>query len=486
MRAAVVERYGGPDVVRIREVDEPVITERDLLVRVEAATVGSTDGVNRLGRPAFARLYFGLTRPRHPVLGYDFAGVVERVGRPSALRAGRPRIRHALALAGAHAERVRIAEDGLVARIPDGLDAASAVSILDGFFTAIPFLRDGGRVRAGQTVLVNGASGTVGSSAVQFAKHLGATVVGVCSTDHVELVRSLGADHVIDYTREDFTDVRDRYEVIFDAVGKRSFRECRPALTPDGIYLSTVPSLPVLLRARHARSTETGRRAGIMFTGLHRLAEKSADLALIGELVESGAIVPVIDGSCRSTRSPRRTAGSTAGTRPATSSWRWRPAMLETPEVSVVRAIVQHRYGGPEVLELAEVDAPTPPRRRGAHPRAGRGRERGRRPHHAGRAARRAPRVRPAASEAADDRAGCRGRRRGRGPGRDEVPRRRPGVRRVRPGRLRRARGRRRGIRRPRPDERRCDPRGRRAGVGRRPHCRGGASPTSAPAGTCS
>ena len=296
MRAAVVERYGGPDVVRIREVDDPIITDRDLLVRVEAATVGATDAVNRLGRPAFARLYFGLTRPKHAVLGYEFSGVVERVGSAVTAFAPGDRVYGTLAPSpGAHAERVRIAEDGLVARIPDGLDAASAVAMLDGFFTSIPFLRDGGRVRAGQTVLVNGASGTVGSAAVQFARHLGAHVVGVCSTDHVELVRSLGADQVIDYTREDFTEARDRYDVIFDAVGKRSFRECRPALTPDGIYLSTVPALSVLLRARHARSTETGRRAGIMFTGLHALAEKSADLALIGELAESGAIKPVID-----------------------------------------------------------------------------------------------------------------------------------------------------------------------------------------------
>jgi NADPH:quinone reductase-like Zn-dependent oxidoreductase len=296
MRAAVVERYGGPEVVHVAEVADPEVGTRDLLVRVEASTVGSTDGTNRNGRPAFARLYFGLTRPKHPVFGYDFAGVVERVGSDVGKFAPGDRVYGTLSPSpGAHAELVRIAEDGVVARIPEGLDAAGAVAMLDGFFTAIPFLRDGARLRAGQTVLVNGASGAVGSAAVQFAKHLGATVVGVCSTDHVDLVHSLGADRVIDYTREDFSEARDRYDVIFDAVGKRSFRECRSALTADGIYLSTVPTLPVLLRARHARSTETGRRARILFTGLHSLAEKSADLALIGELAESGAIVPVID-----------------------------------------------------------------------------------------------------------------------------------------------------------------------------------------------
>ncbi|HET6673410.1 MAG TPA: NAD(P)-dependent alcohol dehydrogenase [Agromyces sp.] len=295
MRAAVVERYGGPEVVQLRDIDEPTIAARDLLVRVETSTVGSTDGTNRTGRPAFSRLFFGLTRPRHRVLGYDFAGMVERVGPAVSRFAPGDRVYGTLAPSpGAHAEFVRIAEDGVIARIPDGLDAAGAVSLLDGFFTAIPFLRDGARVRPGQTVLVNGASGTVGSAAVQFATHLGASVTGVCSTEHVDLVRSLGAHRVIDYTHEDFAAVG-RYDVIFDAVGKRAIRECRPALTRDGIYLSTVPTLPVLLRARHARSSDTGRRAGILFTGLRSNAAKSADLVLIGELAETGAIVPVID-----------------------------------------------------------------------------------------------------------------------------------------------------------------------------------------------
>lgn len=296
MRAAVVHRYGAPEVVRVLEIEDPEVGARDLLVRVEASTVGSTDGTNRVGRPAFARLYFGLTRPKHPVLGYEFAGVVERVGPDVRRFAPGDRVYGALGPAsGAHAELVRVGEDGVVARIPDGLDAVGAVSLVDGFLTAIPFLRDAGRVRAGASVLVNGASGTVGSAAVQFAKHLGATVVGVCGPDHAELVRSLGADEVIDYTTTDFADATDRYDVIFDAVGTRSFRACRGALTADGIYLSTVPALDVLMRARRARRTERGRRADIRFTGLRGDREKAGDLALIGELAAAGAIAPVID-----------------------------------------------------------------------------------------------------------------------------------------------------------------------------------------------
>lgn len=296
MRAAVVHRYGAPEVVRVVELEDPEVGARDLLVRVEASMVGSTDGTNRVGRPAFARLFFGLTRPKHPVLGYEFAGVVERVGGEVRRFAPGDRVFGTVGPAsGTHAELVRVGEDGVVARIPDGLDAVGAVALVDGFLTAIPFLRDAGHVQAGSTVAVNGAAGTVGSSAVQFAKHLGAIVVGVCGPDHLELVRSLGADEVLDRTRTDFAEAVDRYDVIFDAVGKRSFRACRPALTADGIYLSTVPALDVLMRARHARSTERGRRADIRFTGLRSDEAKLGDLALIGELAAAGAIAPVID-----------------------------------------------------------------------------------------------------------------------------------------------------------------------------------------------
>ncbi|MFF2494656.1 NAD(P)-dependent alcohol dehydrogenase [Agromyces sp. NPDC058064] len=296
MRAAVVERYGGPEVVALREVRDPEIRDDELLVRVEATTIGPTDAAARSGRPAFARLYFGLMRPRHAVLGFEFAGVVERVGSSVRRFAPGDRVHGALAPEpGAHAEFVRIAEGGLVAHVPAGWDPVDAVAIVDGFLTAIPFLRDGGRVRQGDRVLVNGASGAVGSAAVQFAKHLGAEVVGVCGPAHLDLVRSLGADRVVDYTREDVATTGERYDVVFDAVGTRSFRECRPVLTADGIYLSTVPSLPVLLRTRRARSTDSGQRAANLFTGLHPLAEKAADLALVGELAAAGAIRPVID-----------------------------------------------------------------------------------------------------------------------------------------------------------------------------------------------
>ncbi|MGH3703627.1 MAG: NAD(P)-dependent alcohol dehydrogenase [Agromyces sp.] len=290
------ERYGPPEVVHLQPAADPVIEANEVLVRVEASTVGPSDSAGRSGTPRFARLFFGLTRPKHPVLGSDFAGVVERVGDDVTRFAPGDRVFGTLAPAmGAHAELVKIAEDAPLACIPDGLDAAEAVATVDGFLTALPFLRDLAEVAPGQVVLVNGASGTVGSAAVQLARHFGATVVGVCSAANAPLVSSLGADRVIDYASEDFAEARGAYDVIFDAIGKRSFGAVRRALTPRGIYLTTVPSAAIMVQWPVTRRFSRGRRAAITFTGLRDRRLKATELALLVELVEAGRFVPVID-----------------------------------------------------------------------------------------------------------------------------------------------------------------------------------------------
>lgn len=296
MRTAVYERYGGPDVVRIVEAGEPEIGDTDVLVRVDATVVGASDSAGRSGTPRFARLFFGLTRPKHPVLGSDFAGVVDQVGAGVTRFAVGDRVFGTIApISGAHAEYVKVSAEGAIVHVPERVDQAEAVALIDGLLTALPFLRDAARVRPGQTVLVNGASGTVGSAAVQLAKHFGASVVGVCSGANEALVRSLGADRVIDYARDDFTGDRAAYDVVFDAVGKRSFWQARKALTPTGVYLTTVPSLAILLQSPFTRWFSRGRRAGILYTGLRDARSKAADLALLIELIATGAITPVID-----------------------------------------------------------------------------------------------------------------------------------------------------------------------------------------------
>lgn len=296
MRIAVHERYGPPETVHLQEAADPAAGANEVLVRVEASTVGPSDSAGRSGTPRFARLFFGLTKPKHPVLGSDFAGVVERVGDGVTRFAPGDRVFGTLAPAmGAHAELVTIAEDAPIARIPEGLDAAEAVATVDGFLTALPFLRDLAAVAPGQVVLVNGASGTVGSAAVQLARHFGATVVGVCSAANGPLVTSLGADRVIDYTSEDFTEERGAFDVVFDAVGKRSFGAARRSLTPHGIYLTTVPSAAIMVQWPITRWFSRGRRAAIAFTGLRDIRLKAAELALLVELIEAGEFVPVID-----------------------------------------------------------------------------------------------------------------------------------------------------------------------------------------------
>jgi len=294
MKAIVHHRYGPPEVLQPADLPRPVPADGEVLIRTRAASVTSSDGAFRAGDPFFARLATGLLRPRRPVLGDGVAGEVEAVG--SGVQRFRPGERVVAVTGvrmGGYAEFLRVSADG-VAPVPDGVSFEDAVAVTEGGLTALPFLRDHARVRSGQRVLVNGASGAVGTAAVLLAKHFGAVVTGVCSAANVELVRSLGADEVIDYTRADFTDGRDAYDVIFDAVGKSSFRRCRPALRAGGIYLTTVPSLPALLQGLWTRRFGS-HRAVLAFTGLRPAAAKAADMVVLTELAASGEVPAVVD-----------------------------------------------------------------------------------------------------------------------------------------------------------------------------------------------
>ena len=295
MKAAVGRRYGPPDVVTVTDVPRPEPRDDEILVRVRAAAVGVVDGLARRGSPWYARAHFGLLRPRFPVLGCDFAGDVAAAG-PAVSRFGvgdavfgtiAPRF-------GAHAEYVCLPEQGAVAAKPEGVSYVEAAALVDA--TALCFLRDKAGLRAGQAVLVNGASGAVGSSAVQLALWFGATVTGVCSGPHVRLVRKLGASSVIDYTRTDFTRAGRRYDVIFDVAGTSSFLRCRRALNPGGVYLTTAPS-PAIFAQMPWTARFGSRRAVIAFTGLRPASEKQRDLLVISGLAEASALAPVV-GAC--------------------------------------------------------------------------------------------------------------------------------------------------------------------------------------------
>jgi NADPH:quinone reductase-like Zn-dependent oxidoreductase len=255
MKAAVHTRYGPPDVVRVSEVEQPAPKDNELLVRVHATTVNRTDCGLRAAEPFFVRLFTGLTRPRVTVLGNEFAGEVEAVGRGvTSFEVGDRVFGFNGSTLGGHAEYLVTPEGGLVATIPGGLTFEEAAPGTEGSHYALTMIRRS-RIHEGQDVLVNGATGAIGSAAVQLLKHLGARVTAVCGTEHVELVRGLGADRVIDYTAEDFTKGEQTYDVVLDAVGKSSFGRCRRLLRPRGIYLSRISA-----RCPRTRSWPWSRR----------------------------------------------------------------------------------------------------------------------------------------------------------------------------------------------------------------------------------
>ncbi|MFI7705255.1 NAD(P)-dependent alcohol dehydrogenase [Nonomuraea sp. NPDC049480] len=296
MRAVTYYKYGAPDVLRIEEVQTPDPGDKDVLVRIHAVLVTATDATFRAGTPFVARMFTGPIKPKAKTLGGEFAGEVVAVGKDvTRFTVGDQVFADTGPALGAHAEYVCVPEDGALAVMPAGLDYAQVVAVLDGVLTALPFLRDNAHLHEGQEILINGAAGGVGRAAVQIAKHFGARVTGVCSTAKLELVKSLGADEVIDYTKEDFTRAGRTYDVVFDAAGKSSFSRSRRVLNSGGVYLSTAPSPGILLQSLWTRKFGD-KRAIIAFTGLRPTTDKAEDLRFLTQITEAGQMRPAIDG----------------------------------------------------------------------------------------------------------------------------------------------------------------------------------------------
>jgi NADPH:quinone reductase-like Zn-dependent oxidoreductase len=291
MRAAVRTSYGPPDVVRIAEVDKPAPKDNEVLVKVHATTVNRTDSGFRAGRPFFVRALTGLPRPRVRILGTEFAGTVEAVGAGVTSFGVGDRVFGFKGLPfGAHAEYLAIPQDGFLATLPAHLTFEEAAPSTEGSHYALALIRKA-KVRSGQDVLVNGATGAIGSAAVQLLKQLGANVTAVCGTEHLELVKGLGADRVIDYTAQDFTRDTQRYDVVLDAVGKSSFLRSRRLLKPRGVYLSSEfgPLAQNLVLALLAPLLG-GRKV------LLNIARDDPQMARdFRELLESGAFRPLVD-----------------------------------------------------------------------------------------------------------------------------------------------------------------------------------------------
>ncbi len=239
MKAAIRSQYGPPEVISIREVKTPVPGDREILVRVHAATVNRTDCSILSGKPAVIQLFTGFSRPRSPSPGTDFAGAVEAVGQKvSAFRVGDQVWGFNDTGLASHAQYLTIAEDAAVLKMPAHITYAQAAASAEGAHYALNFINKV-TLRAGQKVLVNGASGAIGSAAVQILKYLELYVVAVCDTKNMGAVATLGADRLVDYTQTDFTDQPEKYDLVFDAVGKSTFARCRPLLQPGGVYISS-------------------------------------------------------------------------------------------------------------------------------------------------------------------------------------------------------------------------------------------------------
>jgi len=283
MQAIVYHKYGSPDVLELQEINKPVVKDDGVLVRVHAASVNPIDWHFLRGTPFAMRIFLGLINPKRKILGVDFAGRVEEVGEN--VKQFQPGDETFGTNAGAFAEYLCVPEDDVVLK-PANLTFEEAAAVPVAALTALQGLRDKGQIQPRHEVLINGASGGVGTFAVQIAKSFGAEVTGVCSSKNLDIVRSIGADRVIDYNAEDFTRTGGRYDLILDAVGNRSLSHCKRALRANGIYVAVAGSLVRLLWILMT----PGGKLVFMIT-----KENQQDMGFIKELLESKKVTPVID-----------------------------------------------------------------------------------------------------------------------------------------------------------------------------------------------
>jgi len=289
MKAVIHSKYGPPEVLRLEEVEQPVPKDDEVLVKIHATTVTRTDSGLRSAELFVTRFFTGLHRPKRKILGMELAGEVEAVGATiTEFQVGDDVF--GVIVSGAHAEYVCVPETAPLAHKPASMSFEEAAAVCDGASLALACLRKGD-LREGRSIVVYGASGSVGTAAVQLARHFGADVTAVCNTKNLELVASLGADDVVDYTQEDFTKNGKTYDVIFDAVGKHSFRRCRRSLKPRGIYIDTdvgflwhVPVLALLTRRIGDKK---------VYLGIVRYTKE--DVLFLKQLIEEGKYRAVID-----------------------------------------------------------------------------------------------------------------------------------------------------------------------------------------------
>lgn len=295
MKAIVYKKYGGPEVLQLTDIEKPVPKDNEVLVRIVATTATAADARMRKGDPFIGRLYTGIQKPKRAVPGYEFSGEIEAIGRVvTQFKIGDQVLGGTTAL-GCYAAYMCMPENGLIVLKPEHMSFEEAAAIPSGAVTAMNFLKKG-KVKPNQNVLLYGASGSVGTYAVQLAKALGANVTAVCSGKNVDLLKSLGADHVVDYTTTDFKKDVNKYDLIFDAVGKTTYSACKKALKHQGIFLSVDLNFS-LLGTILWTSIIGKRKAGFSATGALSVTARLDLLREIIAIYEKGQLKSVIDRS---------------------------------------------------------------------------------------------------------------------------------------------------------------------------------------------
>jgi NADPH:quinone reductase-like Zn-dependent oxidoreductase len=292
MKAIVYKKYGSPDVFELMDLEKPTPKANEVLIRVYATTVTTADCMMRRGDTFLSRILLGLIKPKskYQILGTEFSGKIEAVGsNVKKFNPGDEVYAFRGFGTGCYAQYKCMNENGSLAIKPANMEFPEAASVVDGATTALFFLKEKANIQKGQKVLINGASGSIGIFAVQLAKYFGAEVTGVCSTKNIELIKSLGADKVVDYTKEDFAETGDNYDIIFDTVGKSSFAHCRKVLKSNGKYIATVMTLKLISQSI---LTKPGNKKKVIFA---MSLNKTGALNYLRKLIEDGKLITIID-----------------------------------------------------------------------------------------------------------------------------------------------------------------------------------------------
>lgn len=295
MKAMVATAYGNHEVLQLLEVDRPFVNADEILVKVVASSSTTADSMMLTGKPYFGRLFTGLRRPKHSIPGTGFSGIVIEIGSSvTKFNIGDEVFGGTTLDFSANAEYMAVSESGVVLHKPESLSFEDAAPICDGHLTSIIFLKEVGNLKIGQKVLINGASGSLGTAAIQIAKFMGAEVTGVCSTSNVGLVKFLGADYVVDYKKEDFTQLDKQYDLIYDTIGKSSFKKAKKVLSENGQFVSPVLGLSIIMQMMRT-SILGDKKAKFAATGLKAEDELKVLLQELVEMFKMGKLKTIID-----------------------------------------------------------------------------------------------------------------------------------------------------------------------------------------------